>query len=111
MAKNLLKPFVSLSKQAETIDSYESYKELISRLRKMPYEQLYYLFGDVEKALQVLIRGEAKGDNSGICSIVSDIIRLGNVYLKSKDYNDTPVRTEYTFEWIEKEKKKGTYRK
>lgn len=44
MTKKLLKPFVSLSKQAENIDSYEAYKELIERIRNMSYEELFPLW-------------------------------------------------------------------
>jgi len=94
----LLKPLEPLTKRAEKLDTYEAYKEMIQQFREMPYDKLYYVFNDVEVALQVLVRREAEGDDVGLQPIISRVVELGKFYLKFP-------KQQYTYEYIEKQRK------
>lgn len=104
-ATDNLKPYKSLGWQAEDIGTYDAYKEKIDRIREMNYPYLYDLFRDAETALQVLVRGEAKGDSPGIEITIQEIMKLGREYLiKRKAVIPTEKSsTEYTYEFMERQ--------
>ena len=108
----LLKKYESLSDQAENIDSYAAYKELIETIRVMNYEELFNIMRDAETALMVIARGEAKGAEPGIGVMIEDMLKLGNYCMENQFKILEPPKPEpylqYTYEWIEKNPKYDT---
>ena len=100
----IIKPYKSLGQQAEEMDTYDAYKKKVEMVRNMTYEELYNIMQDCELALTVLVRGDAKGDSPGICSLVESIINLGEAYHDKKEFpkHQGNVYTEYTYEFIER---------
>ena len=108
-----LRRYRSLTGQAEKKDTYKGYKELITTIEGMTYEELYDIMADTETVLKVLCRREnAKLNTAGLRSLTSTIIQLGATFLEQSNYplpfevGKIEVRvkkpyTRYTYEFIE----------
>ena len=90
----MLEKYVSLSQQAENINTTESYKELVETIKSMTYEEMFQLFYDSETTLQVMLREGNK--YPGIKVSVERIVELGNLYLQLEKAQY--FRVKYTWE-------------
>lgn len=107
----------SLTGQAEQINTYDAYKELITNIGEMDYEELYDLMSETETILKVLCRKDNKADKEGLLRLTSTILQLGATFLEANEYPlpfevETVVvhvnkpYTGYTYEFIERTVKK-----
>ena len=83
----VIEKYISIDKQAEDIDTSESYKEDVELIISMNYEELYNIIRDTELALKVLVGGELKNTYSGIIPILERIKNLIIIYLSGLDIN------------------------
>ena len=101
-----LEKYVSLSDQAENLDSYETYKELIEIIREATYGELHGWMRDAETILKVLVRGEAEGYSVGLRELTKDLMKLGETFLQTtKPEPLPPTPPRYTYEYIEQRDK------
>lgn len=113
----ILRRYRSLTGQAEKLDAYECYKELITTIEGMTCEELYDLMVDTQTVLKVLCRDEnVKQNTGGVRSLTSTIIQLGATFLEKGNYPlpfevgeiGVSVKTPYTryiYEIIEEKEK------
>lgn len=101
----LLEKYTCLSDQAEGINTYDAYKELIDTIRELSYKELYGIMRDSETALEVLVRGETNCNLAGIDVLVEKIVELGELYIHQRKISprDTAL-PQYTYEWLDKRK-------
>ena len=98
----LLNKYVGLSDQAENLNSYEAYKELIEIIRVATYEELHGWMRDAETILKVLVREEAEGYSVGLRELTKDLMKLGETFLQqTKPEPLPPPLPRYTYEYIE----------
>ena len=90
----MLEKYMSLSQQAENINTTESYKELVETIKSMTYEEMFQLFYDAETTLEVMLREGNK--YLGIKVSVERIVELGNLYLQLEKAQY--FRVKYTWE-------------
>jgi len=98
----LLNKYVGLSDQAENLNSYEAYKELIEIIRVATYEELHGWMRDAETILKVLVREEAEGYSVGLRELTKDLMKLGETFLQQTKPDPLPPQLpRYTYEYIE----------
>lgn len=95
----MIEKYISIDKQAEDIDTSESYKEAVELIISMNYNELYNIIRDTELALKVLVGGELKNTYSGIIPILERIKNLIIIYLSGSDIN-----LDNMYEKIEKDR-------
>ena len=115
---SILKKYIPLTEQAEQNDTYEAYKELITKIGEMNYVELFNIMSETKIILKVLCRKGIKVDKGGFLSLTSTILQLGATFLEANDYPlpfevETVVvhvskpYTGYTYEFIERKGEKG----